>query len=139
MRNAGWQTVQDVDGRFGSYPQVTVGPGGVVALHSVCLAHPHDPADPASQREITLLRRRALTASASLRDEIEQATGRSAWVQTAIVVWSDFPAGCVQDGRCVFLSGPRLSDWLRRRPGQLAPERAGEIVAALGDLAGRGM
>jgi hypothetical protein len=56
-------------------------------------------------------------------------------VQPVVVVWSEFPAGCVQDGRCVFVSGPRLIDWLRRRPGQLSPERGEALRAALECLA----
>jgi hypothetical protein len=133
--SAGWVAVHGLDARFGHYQHVAIGPGGVVSLHSQRLAQPRDVTDPASEREIMLLRRSALSAAANLRDDIEEATGRPAWVQAVVVVWSDFPAGCVQDGRCVFISGPRLIDWLRRRPGQLTPERAEEIADALGQLA----
>jgi hypothetical protein len=135
VESAGWVAVHGLDARFGHYQHVAIGPGGVVSLHSRRLEQPRDVTDPASQREIVQLRRGALTAAANLRDDIEQATGRPAWVQAVVVVWSDFPAGCVQDGRCVFVAGPRLIDWLQRRPGQLAPERAAEIADALEQLA----
>jgi hypothetical protein len=135
VENLGWHAVHDFDARFGHYEHVAIGPGGVVSLHSRRLEQPRDLADPASQREFVLLRRHALAAAANLRDELHATTGRAAWVQAVVVVWSDFPAGCVQDGRCVFVSGPRLIDWLRRRPGQLTPERATEIADALEQLA----
>jgi hypothetical protein len=135
LGNAGWSSIHDLDARYARYRHVAIGPGGVIALQSQRLAYPYDPDDPHSQREMLIQRRRALAAAANLRREIEDTTSRPGWVQAAVVVWSEFPVGCVQDGRCVFVSGPRLIDWLRRRPGQLSPERAAEVHAALEQLA----
>jgi hypothetical protein len=124
LQGAGWSAVHDLEGRYGRYRHVAIGPGGVILVQSQRLEHPWQAEDPRSQRERLVLRRRALSAAANLRRELEDATGRPGWVQPVVVVWSEFPAGWLQDGRCVFVSGPRLVDWLRRRPGQLSPERA---------------
>jgi hypothetical protein len=131
----GWSAIHDLEARYARYRHVAIGPGGVILLQSQRLARPWRDADPGSQRELLILRRRALSATANLRREIEDATGQPAWVQAVVVVWSEFSAGCLQDGRCVFVSGPRLVDWMRRRPGQLSPARAAEIHAALARLA----
>jgi hypothetical protein len=139
LTSNGWDAVHAVEGNLDVYEHVAVGPGGVILLHSRRLAHPQvatptPVADSGAAHELMLLRRGALRAAANLRDEIQDATGQPAWVQAVVVVWSEFPAGSIQDGRCVFISGPRLADWLRRRPGQLPAERAQEILAVLPEL-----
>jgi hypothetical protein len=135
LQAAGWSAVHDLDARYARYRHVAVGPGGVILLQSQRLEHPWGSEDPRSKRELLILRRRALSAAANLRREIADSTGAAGWVQAVVVVWSEFPAGCLQDGRCVFVSGPRLTDWLRRRPGQLSAERAAEVRSALERLA----
>jgi hypothetical protein len=135
LQDAGWSAIHDLDARYARYRHVAIGPGGVILLQSQRLAHPWGSEDPRTQRELLILRRRALSAAANLRREIQDSTGAPGWVQAVVVVWSEFSAGCLQDGRCVFVSGPRLIDWLRRRPGQLSPERAAEIRSALERLA----
>jgi hypothetical protein len=135
LQAAGWSAVHDLDARYARYRHVAIGPGGVILLQSQRLEHPWGSEDPRSQRELLILRRRALSAAANLRREIEDSTGAPGWVQAVVVVWSEFPAGCLQDGRCVFVSGARLTDWLRRRPGQLSAERAAEVRSALERLA----
>jgi hypothetical protein len=131
LRGAGWSAVHDLNARYGRYRHVAIGPGGVILLQSQRLEHPWRLGEPDSQRELLVLRRRALSAAANLRHEIEDATGQPGWVQAVVVVWSEFPPGCLQDGRCVFVSGPRLVDWLRRRPGQLSSERVAAVHVAL--------
>jgi hypothetical protein len=135
LEGAGWSAVHDLEARYARYRHVAIGPGGVIVLQSQRLEHPWQADDPRTERELLILRRRALSAAANLRREIEDTTGRPGWVQPVVVVWSEFSAGCLQDGRCVFVSGPRLIDWLRRRPAQLSPERAAEVHAALEGLA----
>jgi hypothetical protein len=135
LADDGWGAIHDLDGRHARYRHVAVGPGGVILLHSQRLAHPWRPDDPLWQREMLVQRRRALSAAANLRHEIGQATGQPTWVQPVVVVWSEFAPGCLQDGRCVFVSGPRLIDWMRRRPGQLSPARAATVRTALERLA----
>jgi hypothetical protein len=51
-----------------------------------------------------------------------------------VVVWSEFPAGCVTDGRCVFIHGSRLVDWLARRPHQLDPAETDDVAEAVAVL-----
>jgi hypothetical protein len=131
LEAAGWTAIHDLEARYGRYRHVAIGRGGVILLQSQRLEHPWRRDDPDSQRELLIQRRRALSAAANLRREIEEATGRPGWVQPVVVVWSEFSVGCVQDGRCVFVYGPRLIDWLRRRPGQLSPDRAAELRVAL--------
>jgi len=135
LQGAGWSAVHDLDARYARYRHVAIGPGGVMILQSQRLEHPWASDDAHSQREMLILRRRALSAAANLRREIDDSTGTPGWVQAVVVVWSEFPAGCLQDGRCVFVAGARLIDWLRRRPEQLTPERAAEVHAALQRLA----
>jgi hypothetical protein len=135
LQAAGWNAVHDVDGRYGRYRHVAIGPGGVILVQSQRLEHAWGADDPRSQRELLILRRRALSAAANLRRDLEETTGSPGWVQAVVVVWSEFPAGCLQDGRCVFVAGPRLTDWLRRRPGQLSPERAAAVRSSLERLA----
>lgn len=135
LEPAGWSAVHDLDARYARYRHVAIGPGGVILVQSQRLEHPWASDDPQSQREMLVLRRRALAAAANLRHEIEDSAGVPGWVQAVVVVWSEFPAGCLQDGRCVFVAGPRLIDWLGRRPEQLSPERAAEVHAALQRLA----
>jgi hypothetical protein len=139
LESYGWQATHSVEGRLDFYEHVVVGPGGVILLHSRCPVHPQvetptPAADSGAARELMLLRRHVLGAAANLRDEIQDVTGQAAWVQAVVVVWSEFPVGSIQDGRCVFISGPRLADWLRRRPGQLSDVRADEIRAVLPNL-----
>ena len=135
LQDAGWSAVHDLDARYARYRHVAIGPGGVILVQSQRLEHPWGSDDPRSQRELLILRRRALSAAANLRREIEDSTGAPGWVQAVVVVWSEFPPGCLQDGRCVFVSGPRLIDWLRRRPDQLSPQRAAEVRFVLERLA----
>ena len=131
LESVGWSAVHDLDARYARYRHIAIGPGGVILVHSQRLEHSGGADDPHVQRELFIHRRRALSAAANLRREIEDRAGVSAWVQAVVVVWSDFPAGCLQDGRCVFVSGPRLFDWLRQRPDQLSSHRAAVVHAAL--------
>ena len=88
-----------------------------------------------TQRLERLRARAALTDATSFRHDVERLTGRRLWVQAVVVIWSDFPAGCVTDGRCVFIHGPRLSAWLARRPHQLTPADTDQVYAAVEALA----
>ena len=62
---------------------------------------------------------------------MERVTGRRLWVQAVVVIWSEFPAGCVTDGRCVYIHGSRLASWLARRPHQLDPAETDDVAAAV--------
>ena len=110
LESAGWSTIHDLDARYARYRHVAIGPGGVILVHSQRLEQPGGADDPHVQRELFIQRRRALSAAANLRREIEDWAGAPAWVQAVVVVWSDFPAGCLQAPcRSAALSGrPRF-------------------------------
>lgn len=137
LETSGWRAIHDLEARYARYRHVAIGPGGVIVLQSQRLEHPYDADDPNSQRELLIQRRRALAAAGNLRRESKDTTGQPGWVQAVVIVWSEFPAGCLQDGSCVFVSGLRLIDWLRRRPDQLSLERAAKVHAALELLSAR--
>jgi hypothetical protein len=52
-------------------------------------------------------------------------------VQAVVVFWSEFPEGCVADGRSVFIHGSRLAEWMARRPHQLDPRDVDDVYAAV--------
>jgi len=58
-------------------------------------------------------------------------------VQAVVVFWTEFPEGCVADGRSVFIHGSRVAEWMARRPHQLDPREADEVCAAVQALAER--
>jgi hypothetical protein len=72
-----------------------------------------------------------LKAAASLKDEIERRTGKRTWVQAVVVFWSDFPDGLVDDGRCIFVHGPRVHSLLHGRPSRLDRSEVREIALAV--------
>jgi diadenosine tetraphosphatase ApaH/serine/threonine PP2A family protein phosphatase len=77
------------------------------------------------------LRPRALTDASAFRSDVARVTGRRLWVQAVVVIWSEFPEGCVTDGRCVFIHGSRLAEWLARRPHQLDAAAADDVAVAV--------
>lgn len=81
------------------------------------------------------IRPRALSAAARLKEDIERRTGHRTWVQAVVVLWSDFPQGLVDDGRCVFVHGPRLRAWMQNRPDRLGDVDVGEISASIASIA----
>ena len=112
----------------------SMGPDGVVTMQSgepVLERRSTSEAPPRLER----LRPRALADAAAFRDGVQRLTGRRLWVQAVVVFWSEFPAGCVADGRCVFIHGSRLAEWMARRPHQLDPRDADEVYAAVEALA----
>ena len=77
----------------------------------------------------------ALASAARLKEEIEEQTGKRTWVQAVVVFWSEFPAGLVEDDKCVFLEGSRLRKWLQDRPIQLSAADVEGIAAGLRGIA----
>jgi hypothetical protein len=109
-------------------------PDGMVTMEAgepVLERHSTSDAPPRLER----LRPRALADAAAFRDGVQRLCGRRLWVQAVVVFWSEFPAGCVADGRCVFIHGPRLAEWTARRPHQLDPRDADAVYAAVKTLA----
>jgi hypothetical protein len=144
LRSAGWRFLHDVRGLDTTFDHLAIGGGGVIVLQSISpggvvtmrggelmLERRVGPDVPA---QLERLRPRALTDASALRSDVARVTGRRLWVQAVVVIWSDFPAGCVADGRCVFIHGSRLADWLARRPHQLDPLEADDVAVAVSAL-----
>jgi len=145
LEHSGWRFLHDVTGLNTTYDHVAIGPGGVILMQSmdpdgVVAMQSGEPvlecrsgtdAPPRLER----LRPRALADAAAFRDAVQRLSGRRLWVQAVVVFWSEFPAGCVADGRCVFIHGPRLAEWMARRPHQLDPRDADAVYAAVNSLA----
>jgi hypothetical protein len=149
LEAAGWRIVHDVAGRFGNLDHVAVGPTGLFLLETknpragtaeirdgaAWLRHRHLPEMP----KRIVARARVLAAAARLNADLQQRTGCRTWVQAVVVLWCDFPAGVVHDGRCVYVHGTRLRGWLEGRPLRFDPASVAELGAALDAVAAAGV
>ncbi|MGH2895879.1 MAG: nuclease-related domain-containing protein [Solirubrobacteraceae bacterium] len=141
LQGAGWRFRHDVRGIDTTYDHIAIGPGGVIVLQSisadgVVTMRGGEPvleqrSSPDAAPRLQRLRPRAVTDAAAFRGDVERLSGRRLWVQAVVVLWSDFPAGCVVDGHCVFIHGSRLAGWLARRPHQLDPAETDHVAAAV--------
>ena len=144
LQSAGWRFLHDVRGLDTTFDHVAIGQGGVIVLQSMTadgavslrggeliLERRGDPDAPA---RVERLRPRALADASAFRSDVARVSGRRLWVQAVVVIWSDFPAGCVTDGRCVFIHGSRLAGWLSRRPHQLEPGATDAVAGAVAAL-----
>jgi hypothetical protein len=148
LAKAGWHSVHDIQGRHGNLDHVTIGPGGAYLLDSknlqgVVEIYAGAPRlkrrhDPEALAEFRRVRQRALHAAARLSENLEQSTGERIWVQAVVVFWSEFPAGIVDEGRCVFVHGSKLRSWLRARPPRLSPCQIEQIAAAVQEMGREG-
>jgi hypothetical protein len=151
LEQAGWSFLHGVPGPNGTYDHIAVGPGGLILLQSICpdgvvkmigadpmVEQAAMPAAPAAPGRLERLRPTALADATSLRERVQQIAERRMWVQAVVVVWSEFPAGCVADGRCVYIHGSRLAEWMSRRPHQFDEAETAAVGAAVRELAARG-
>lgn len=148
LERKGWRFLHDVAGSDGTYDHIAVGGGGVILLQSLdpqgvvtlrcgtpfVERRPH----PDAESQVMRIRPRALADAAAFREDMQGITDCRLWVQAVVVFWSEFPAGVVTDGRCVYIHGSRLCDWIARRPHQLDPADADELFAAVQLLAEAG-
>jgi Nuclease-related domain len=148
LERSGWHFLHDVRGSDSAYDHIAVGPGGVILLESL------DPEglvtmqagrpiverrrDPGAKPQLERLHPHALADASAFRDDILRVAHRRLWVQAVVVFWSDFPAGCVADGRCVYVHGSRLAEWIARRPLQLDDADAEDVFEAVQQLARAG-
>ncbi len=143
LESAGWRFLHDVRGLDTTFDHIAIGQGGVIVLQSISpdgvvtmrggeliLERRDADASPRLQR----LRPRALSDASAFRHDVERLTGVRLWVQAVVVIWSEFPAGCVADGHCVFIHGSRLAGWLARRPHQLEAAETDDVAAAVAAL-----
>jgi hypothetical protein len=141
LRAEGWRFLHDVRGLDTTFDHIAIGHGGVIVLQSmrpngVVTMHGDEPLlerrpSAGAEPHLERLRPRALTDASALRHDVERVTGRRLWVQSVVVFWSEFPAGCVTDGRCVYIHGSRLAGWLARRPHQLDPAETDDVATAV--------
>lgn len=142
---SGWRFLHDVAGPDGTYDHIAVGPGGLILLESlrpdgvVTMRDGEPIVESLSGKAgpVRRLRPRALADAGVVREGVERIARRRMWVQAVVVLWSDFPAGCVADGRCVYIHGSRLAEWMSRRPHQLDEPDAEQVLAAVSELAQR--
>ena len=139
------RVIHDVQARYGNYDHIAVGRagvflldsknlGGIVELHSG-VPHLRRQLDPDADASFDRIRPCTLAAAARLKEDIEQRSGHRTWVQAVIVFWSDFPEDLVDDGRCVFVHGPRLRSWIQGRPERLSQVQVDLIAAAVASIA----
>jgi hypothetical protein len=145
LERSGWSIVHDVDARYGNYDHIVVGAAGVFLLETKNLGgivelrdgvpHLRRRLDPDADTPCERIRPRALAAAAGLKGDIERRTGHRVWVQAVVVFWSEFPEGLVDDGKCVFVHGPRLHVFLEGRANRLNDTEVVEIAAAIAHIA----
>ena len=147
LQQAGWSFLHGVTGPDGTYDHIAIGPGGLILLESmnpdgVVKMIGSEPvverADGNGTPRVHRLRPTALADATSLRERVQRFAERRMWVQAVVVLWSEFPAGCVVDGRCVYIHGSRLAEWISRRPHQFDEAEAASVGAAVRELAERG-
>ncbi|MGC2374422.1 MAG: nuclease-related domain-containing protein [Solirubrobacteraceae bacterium] len=147
LGRSGWQLVHDVQARYGNYDHIAVGPAGVFLFETKNLQgivelrdgvpHLRRRLDPEADTRLDRIRPRALAAAASLKEDIESRTGHRTWVQAIVVFWSEFPEGLVDDGRCIFVHGPRLHALMQGRPNRLNHADVEGIATAIACIANR--
>ena len=127
--------------RYGNYDHIAVGAKGLFLLETKNLNGTVEiqdgvprlrrRLDPDASTRLREIRPRALSAAATLKEDLERRTGHRTSVQAVVVLWSDFPQGLVDDGRCVFVHGSRLRAWIDEHPERLDPAKAGQLAAAI--------
>lgn len=145
LERAGWRVVHDVKSPLGNYDHIAVSHAGVFLLETKNLQgtvelrngvpYLRRRLDPEDDKPWRSIRGNTLASAAYLHNDIERRTGHGQWVQAVVVFWSDFPAGLVEDDRCVFIHGPRLREWLQDRPGRLSQTEAEGTAACIASIA----
>jgi hypothetical protein len=141
LAKAGWSVIHDIQCHYGNYDHIAVGPSGVYLLESKNLEgivelragvpHLMRRHDPRAVEPFRRIRPQALRAAARIKEDVQQRSGECVWVQAVVVFWSEFPQELVDDGRCVYISGTRLGEWLGERPQRLDRQQVDQIAAAV--------
>lgn len=135
----GWMILHDLLAGRGNVDHIAVGPGGVFLPDSKRLA-----GEVAVQDGHVMVTRfddpglfytfnadpQLLRLARQTHDRVKAATRINLWVVPVLVIWSDFPQREFQ-GRCAYVHGEELVNWLRRRPQAIAPERVPQIADAV--------
>lgn len=144
LERSGLRVVHDVQMRYGNYDHIAVSRAGVFLLETknpkgsvelrAGVPHVRRRLDPEADSRQDRIRPRVLSDAARLKKEIEQRSGQRIWVQAVVVFWADFPEELVEDGRCIFIHGRRLHDWILRRPELLNQFEVDTIAAAVASI-----
>jgi hypothetical protein len=139
-----WTVVHDLDGRFGNWDHVVVGPGGVFLLDSKhlfgdasveggCLVVRRVDA-PEELSRFDGLRARMRGAAAGVSEALRDDRNRP-WVTPVVVVWPELTGDPTDAGGVVYLSGRELARWLSERDPVLERDRRTTLAARLVMLA----
>lgn len=147
LEREGWLLAHDIANERGNYDHIALSRAGVFVMDTKCLSgtmqiedgvprltRRYDPegADPWAG-----LGPCAKAAAARLSRTLGALGGRPPWVEPAVVLWCDFPAGVQAFDGCTFVQGERLAAWLRSQPAKLSEARLAELRAAVEDLSSR--
>jgi hypothetical protein len=141
LRRDGWVVEHDLPAGTGNIDHLLVGPAGVFLLDSknwfgeveiragVATVTPKD--NPAAASSWTGLGPAIRGASAAQARALQAATGLRVWVEPVVVVWAPFEQGCATSHGVTYVHGAGLREWLRGRPGLLAPREVAELGQAI--------
>lgn len=145
LERCGWHIEHDVQCRYGNYDHIAVGPAGIYLIETKNLSGAVELQDgvPHLRRRfyqrvdaLDTVKPRALSAAAHLKQDLERHLDRRVgWVQAIVAIWSDFPEGIVENGRCVFVHGPRLHAHLYGQPHRLDRDEVDRIAVAFAKIA----
>jgi Nuclease-related domain len=145
LERAGWRIYHDVQRRYGNYDHIAVGRAGVFLLETKKLSgsvelrdgvlHQTHQLDPDYDGRWEKILPRARANAVQLKEEIEGQSGRRIWVQAVVVLWSDFPAGMIEENKCVLIHGSKLAGWLQERPPRLSEDAFESIAPGVARIA----
>lgn len=139
LEGEGWLILHDLSAGRGNVDHIAVGPGGVYLLDSKRLGGSVSvsPAGVTVQRiddpELTYQHTgtgHLVSLARQTHDRVLSQTRIRTWVTPVMVIWAEFPQRVVE-GRCVYVHGDELADWLRSRPQTIAPSRLRQTADAV--------
>jgi hypothetical protein len=142
-----WTVVHDIEGRFGNWDHVVVGPGGVFLLDSKnlfgeasleegCLAV-RRVETPDELSRFDRLGARMRGAAAGVSEALRDDRGRP-WVTPVVVVWPELAPLATEVQGVAYVSGRYVTEWLRERGPLLDHQRCltlGQKLTALAEEA----
>ena len=139
LEKAGWVVLHDLPAGRGNVDHIAVGPAGVFLLDSKRLGGSAEIEDGVltvrrfGDSDLTYTHPgtgHILGLARESHERVKAATRINAWVTPVMVMWGDFPQRRVE-GKCVYLHGDELADWLGSRPVRVAPERVSQLAEAV--------
>lgn len=135
----GWVVLHDLQAGRGNVDHIAVGPGGVFLLDSkriggsltvddqgATVRRLDDPDLSYNHRGSGHL----LSLASQTHKRVLARTRISVWVTPVMVVWGEFPQRVVE-GRCAYVRGQDLVEWLRARAQVIAPTRVAQLTEAV--------